>query len=350
MPRNGGHTDREPHVGPAASGRATVSVPPIPKLPARTDHSDGHPTDDNHHGVAVASGGHGTYDTHRPSAPAEISGGGHESDDTHERFAATADDGGQTELATQSVSAPVITLIREHWRQRQDLHKAEKSLTNQIKGICRRTCGGDKKEAGVVYKAMMNGGDHEMAGIVMASAALFLQARAVLNEGRKSVEKRLLELTKELPPGVLEFVEQTRGFGMLGLAAIIGECGDLSNYAGPYKLNKRMGESVMPDGTRQRRVKGAAAIEHGYSGSRHSVIWTIGESLIKASGDYKKLYDERKAYEHERDPEMSKGHAHNRAVRYMRKRLLRDLWRAWRRATDRVSTVDALPAAGDDRG
>jgi len=339
MPRNGGHLHHDTHAQVAAGGRARRTMTPVSMLPARTNNSDGHPAADTHADVAVAGGGQGSPDTHGRSAP-------------------TADDGGHLDGDTHPDITPIITLIKEHWRDRQDLHKAEKSLTNQIKGKCRRICGGDKKEAGVIYKAMMNGGDHEMAAVAMGAAMPFIQARATVNEPRKAIEKRLLELTKQLPLEVLEFVEQTRGFGLLGLASIIGETGLVScdkhappengNYPNPDKLNKRMGESVMPDGTRQRRVKGAAALEHGYSPSRHSVIWTIGEALIKANGDYKKLYDERKAYEHARDPEMSKGYAHNRAARYMRKRLLRELWRAWRRATKIVSTTEHLPAAGND--
>ena len=49
------------------------------------------------------------------------------------------------------------------------------------------------------------------------------------------------------------------------------------------------------------------------------------------TGPYGKAYLDRKRYELERDPGMSKMHAHNRATRYMEKRLLKHLWQAWRR-------------------
>jgi hypothetical protein len=45
-------------------------------------------------------------------------------------------------------------LIELH-RQRQDLHKAEKSLTLQIKANCRRICKGDKEEAEKLYKTIL---------------------------------------------------------------------------------------------------------------------------------------------------------------------------------------------------
>lgn len=48
------------------------------------------------------------------------------------------------------------------------------------------------------------------------------------------------------------------------------------------------------------------------------------------SGPLRLLYDERKAYEAGRVE--TPAHAHNRAKRYIEKRLIRDLWRAWRAA------------------
>jgi hypothetical protein len=83
------------------------------------------------------------------------------------------------------------------------------------------------------------------------------------------------------------------------------------------------------------------AVEHGYDAERRSVVWSLGEAVVKVGGDgpYRALYLERKALEHSRDPEMSKAHAHARAKRYMEKRLLRELWREWWKAT-----TDSCPA------
>jgi hypothetical protein len=69
-------------------------------------------------------------------------------------------------------------------------------------------------------------------------------------------------------------------------------------------------------------------------------VWTIGDALIKGNRDgYRRLYLERKALEAERPEVETKMHAHRRAQRYMEKRLLRDLWREWRR-------LDGLPHEG----
>lgn len=236
--------------------------------------------------------------------------------------------------------APIIDTIRELHRQRQDMHRAEKSLTLQIRAICRRLCAGDKGEADKLYKAMDGKGEHPQAMIASVLTEPFKQARAILEGNRKQIEKHMDKAAKALP--IWPWVEAIPGFGAGSLAAVIGEAGDLSGYATHSKLWKRLGLAVI-DGGRQRRVSGADAIVHGYSPSRRSVVWNIGQCVFKAqsqrvdketgevkkeAGSYRKIYDARKEYELGRVE--TKAHAHNRATRYMEKRLMRDLWRAWR--------------------
>lgn len=236
-------------------------------------------------------------------------------------------------------------ILVELHRRRQDLHRAEKALTLRIKANCRRSVGGDKGEADVLYKAMTGKGDHDLAAEMLAVCAPFLESRALIEAQRKQTEKQMTEQAKTLPAA--QWVESVRGFGMMGFASIVGEAGDLSNYANPAKLWKRLGLAVIK-GERQQRKPGAEALEHGYSPERRSVIWTIGDSLFRANGDYSDLCRERKEYEREKAAEQgltvcpaakipangkenyrSDGHVHNRAKRYMEKRLIRDLWRIW---------------------
>lgn len=221
-----------------------------------------------------------------------------------------------------------IAEIREQWRRRQAWHRAEKSLTLQAKALCRRLAeGGDKKEADVIYKAALGKGSHAMADIALAAMLPLDEARKAIETHRKAVEKRLTKLAAELP--VAGWVQGVRGVGLLSLAAIVGEAGDLSAYANPAKLWKRLGLAVMPDGTRQRRIGGVDALDHGYSPARRSVVWNIGACIVKAGGPLKAIYDARKVYEAERVE--TKAHAHNRAQRYVEKRFLKDLWSVWRR-------------------
>jgi hypothetical protein len=117
------------------------------------------------------------------------------------------------------------------------------------------------------------------------------------------------------------------------LATIVGELGDLSAYhKGIAGIWKRAGLAVI-DGERQRLKPGDAALLHAYSPARRSVFWNIGSALIKAQRPedrYRQVYLARKDHELARD--LPKGHAHNRAMRYMTKALLRDCHKAWRRA------------------
>lgn len=239
--------------------------------------------------------------------------------------------------------APIVAEIREQWRRRQAWHRAEKSLTLQAKALCRRLAeGGDKKEAEAIYNAALGKGGHAMAEIALAAFFPLTEARDSVERHRKLVEKRLVKLAKELP--VAPWVEATRGVGLLSLAAIVGEAGDLSAYSNPAKLWKRMGLAVMPGGDRQRRVAGVEALDHGYSPARRSVMWNLGACIVKAGGPLKEVYDARKVYEAERVA--TKAHAHNRAQRYVEKRFLRDLWSSWRRAAnDSLAPMLEMPPA-----
>ena len=152
----------------------------------------------------------------------------------------------------------------------------------------------------------------------------------------KAALKLMEKLAKELPVWQ-SFGADIRGFGAASLAVIVGEAGDLSNYATHSKLWKRMGLAVM-DGIRQGGLaKGAGAeawIEHGYNPVRRSQMWNIGDTIIKGNRDgyYRTVYLDRKAFELARDPEMQPMKAHRRAQRYLEKRLLKRLWQAWRGA------------------
>lgn len=256
------------------------------------------------------------------------------------------DDVGRAHSATQSPNADIIAQIRETHRQRQDLHRAEKSLTLQIKAIERRLkrSGGEGQPSGDAHASdatpANQTGDEghtwidpqsDTADIAYFASLPLQEARALIHKNRLAPERSMAKLAKRLP--VYPFVENINGFGAIGLAQIIGEAGDLSNYANPAKLWKRMGLAVI-NGKSQRRVGGAEALEHGYSPQRRSIMYCIGDSMIKKQNAYRELYLARKVIEEQKMPEGTKLHWHRRAQRYMEKRLLRDLWRAWRDATN----------------
>ena len=240
--------------------------------------------------------------------------------------------------------AALIDTLREEWRRRQSWARAEKSLLLQAKAACRRLIpSGSLVEADALYRATQGVGDHPRAGHALVDVFPLVEARKVVESHRKRSERTLLALARQLP--VAPFVEATRGVGLLSLAGIVGEAGDLSNYGTPSRLWKRMGTAVI-DGQRQRMVGGAEALVHGYSPVRRSLLWNVGCCIIKAGGPLKDLYDARKVKELVKceaiaaDPVQRalytrggryapKLHAHNRARRYVEKRVLVLLWREW---------------------
>lgn len=250
---------------------------------------------------------------------------------------------------------PLIDFIRERHRQRDDLLRAEGDLTRRIKAICRRSVGygtflpaAEAKprmaEAKALYEAIEKGEATTIAIVAMP----LISARETISENLRHIERDLVKAVKQLP--VYEtFVVPINGFGAIGLAQIVGEAGDLGEYANPAKLWKRMGVGLVGDERQRKHTDKEKAAAHGYSPKRRSVMFVIGDSLLKKQNAYKDLYDARKVYEIQKAEAAgltvvpaakipkgkealyrSQGHVHNRSKRYAEKRLLRDLWRAWR--------------------
>ena len=180
--------------------------------------------------------------------------------------------------------------------------------------------------------------------------------RACFDVVEDTALKAMTKLATALP--AWEWGKDIRGFGAKSLAVIVAEAGDLSNYPDKSKLWKRMGLAVMGDVRQGGLKKGAGAeawIEHGYSPKRRSQMWNVGDTMIKAQvrkvkddadedtgertslGEYGRAYLDRKAKKLAANPEMKPIHAHRDAQRYMEKRLLRDLWKAWRRASKNMA-------------
>jgi len=271
--------------------------------------------------------------------------------------------------------ADVVFSIREHYKHRVDYVRAMNRLTLQTKAILRRTCDGDKMAAERLYRKL-DGPAEELTAAELAAALHvepLLDARRPLEENRKREERELERLAKTLP--VWPWIESVRGIGPLALAQIVGCTGDLSNYANPAKVWKRMGLGLV-NGERQRKVATdpELATLHGYSPERRSVMFVIGDSIVKQGDAYRQVYLDRLVTEHEKTiadgltpvatmpatveswerrglPPLTlvkpkafdqKKHRaaivlHLRAKRYMEKRLLRDLWTAWRQYGAEVS-------------
>ena len=118
-----------------------------------------------------------------------------------------------------------IAMIYRTWRNRQNMVRADGKLVLQIKAICRGFADGDIKEANKLFSALRKG---EGSLDLVTATEPFFQARLPLEESRKSFEKWLTDLAKQLPAA--SFVDKVKGFGHLGLAGIVGEVGDFMAY------------------------------------------------------------------------------------------------------------------------
>lgn len=197
-----------------------------------------------------------------------------------------------------------------------------------------------------------------------------------VDAAKKRTEKSMSAYAKQLPVWS-QWAEGVRGFGVMSLATIVGEAGDLGNYPTKGHLWKRFGLAPKAGhayATWKSRggLMAEDWVEAGYSPQRRSIMWNVGAPLIKLiDADYRDVYLRRKAEERakaeaqgltiapaakiprKRAAEfISEGHIHRRAQRYMEKRLLRDLWQAWRRtktplperATAQLSAADPSAA------
>lgn len=241
--------------------------------------------------------------------------------------------------------------------------------------------------AAKLIKAIQAGETHPAARLVSATDG----AAAPWEEIERNTEKDLVRLARRLP--AYEWVKGVRGFGELSFARIIAETGDLSGYANPAKVWKRLGLAVI-DGKSQRKARDVEkAKEQGYSPYRRAVAYVAFEPVLKAqsapkesggqngdeaqeklaagangvgqdlsdahhavAGPYRQLYDRKKAEYLARGEAGEEGwtklHAHRAAMRYASKRMFRDLWVAWRRdiAGQNVDEAQSSHAGDGDRG
>lgn len=201
--------------------------------------------------------------------------------------------------------------------------------------------------------------------IILASHKSCADIETLEAETTRAMEK----LAKTLPVWGA-WAKEVKGLGARSLAVIVGEAGDLGSYdKGEAGVWKRLGLAVI-DGKRQGSAgKGADAatwLRHGYSPARRAAMFVIGDCLIKQQGRYREIYLAHKAIEAAKAEAaglrvlpaakikkseaagcISEMHIHRRAQRYMEKRLLRHLLRAWRRAEVAASepAMDHAPAA-----
>lgn len=279
-----------------------------------------------------------------------------------------------------------ITTINDAWRRRQGIVKAMTKLSLQAQASLRT--GRDREEAAKHYSVVAKDMAHPDYPII----APYLEAQEPLERWRSLHEKTLTQAVKTLP--IYGWAKGVSGLGDVSLAGLIGECSGLNFETGEWwsigqmksvsAVWKRLGLAVM-NGVRQGDATAGLSksdwVEHGYVKTRRSVVWNIGECVIKAQWRkentvhaYGKFYGEEKArlqalneagafadkaaeiVERMRkagskplaenvEGRLTASHINNRAKRHMTKRLLRDLYVEWRRLDAALLDTPKLQAA-----
>lgn len=233
----------------------------------------------------------------------------------------------------------LIDEIRQRYRVRRFFMKQRIALENRLAALIRIALGWtlelpERERKRIEKKAakLIKDGGGELFTRVVAVTKL---ATKPITKDENALIRELEKLAVQLPVWN-SFGTKVRGFGALSLANIVGEAGNLSNYPDKSKLWKRMGVGLV-DGKRQGAPGPNATkedwIKHGYTPRRRSAMWNIGNSLVKGNqdGDYRMAYLARKRVKLECG--YTRKHADLDAQRYMEKRFLRDLLRAWKAVT-----------------
>lgn len=157
----------------------------------------------------------------------------------------------------------------------------------------------------------------------------------------KELEAQIAKVLKHIPV-YAEVFEPIRGCGPIIGGTIIARVMDirrfetlaaLTAYAG-YHLVKVEGEVQVP-----RRRKGQRA---NWDQALKQAVWLFTDVTNRQPADteWRAMLEERKDYEREQHPEpvevdgkmlYTKGHIHNRALRWLGQQFLEHVWREWRR-------------------
>lgn len=191
--------------------------------------------------------------------------------------------------------------------------------------------------------------DRRLYGRVKGDLAVLALAREPLASTCSVLKRDMEKHASELP--VAQWQQGILGLSGFGLAVIVGETGDLSNYPNPAKVWKRLGLTPFEKNGVTRagstwRIKGGLTNAEwqalGYASRRRAALFAYAAQPLflhqtKGSGYYRAVYDERRKHTKRHRPEWRNGHQHADALRYMTKRFILDLWSEWGRAVMSVS-------------
>jgi hypothetical protein len=257
------------------------------------------------------------------------------------------------------MTANAIEQIRSLHRRRRFAMKIQQKLDRALESFIRvngtewqpdldeKAREAINKEVKAIIKRIRAGEPSDWTDVVATSD----EARKPADEMRDQAEKQMEKLAESLP--IFEWVAGIRGAGALGLATIVAEAGDLSNYPNPAKLWNRLGfapydglagSSWKREKWRPRALTKDEWIEHPFSGQRYAlmhqiVVWLVNAQWIgagksedgegKPNGPYGQVYYNRRQHTLVTHPDWTKQHRRMDALRVTMKEFLKQLWREW---------------------
>jgi len=156
----------------------------------------------------------------------------------------------------------------------------------------------------------------------------------------KKVQKGLKKFIKDQPV-YINFLSKIRGIGPIYSAKLVSYLGDCSRFDTVSKLWAYTGNHII-EGKAPKRRKGQDA---NWNHKLRMLTWQISDQFVRQNkGYYRRKYDEEKERQLEQefeegilfekygkpykqeDTKLSRGHAHNRALRKIRKHFLSHYW------------------------
>lgn len=284
--------------------------------------------------------------------------------------------------------------------QRRQFIKARIRVLNAAGALVRRSLGWNpnneesdnskinKKAAKIMASEDFNALPSDLAEIAIALAPHIATARSMAQPGevmQHQIELTMKRIARQFP--VWEWVKDIKGLSDLGLAIIIAEAGPLDKYSSHSKLWRRLGLAPITKNGETRagstwRMKGglnaADWTTAGYSARRRAAIFSqVGNPIIGGMGKgyrptvgedieqneklshYEKVFVRRLRYEAAKDSTLRRENTEAgkesfskicaaKAQYYAEKRLIRDLWKAWRRAVRDLSEGTRVPLPADE--
>ena len=260
----------------------------------------------------------------------------------------------------------MVTDIRAAHRARRHAMGIQQVLDRKLEAYIRVTeCGfhvGDSEEdraktsaaALALIKAAREG---EGSARIIETVTMSDNSRSFADAHRLRYEKEMVAMAKRLP--IAKWINSVPGLGMLGVATIIAETGDLSKYPNVAKVWKRLGYAPYNGlaGSTWKRPKwrnGEPALsaeewtENPFNSKRYGMLFSISDSLLRkqwigkaktedgkgrADGKYGEVYEKRRAHTAITHPEWTPKHSQMDGLRIMMKEVVKDLWLEWNRVT-----------------